>query len=108
MMASKPKSATAVKPGPRAVGRVTPAERDEIQTLYERKNGLVELVAALRENSNIPAGGAFYEKLVADMGHTTTCMQAWWTQKGKFYGWDSSPTGHWFIDFESCEIFLNA
>lgn len=106
-MPAKRTSAKAGKRGPRVVGRVTPAERDEIQTLYERKNGLVELVAALRENGNMPAGDAFYEKLVADMGRTTSRFQAWWKEKGRLYGWEASPTGHWTIDFDSCEIHLS-
>jgi CXXX repeat modification system protein len=106
-MPKKANSAKTAKSDPRMVGRVTPAERDEMQTLFERKNGLVELVAALRENDNMPAGDAFYEKLVADMGRTTTRFQAWWKEKGKLYGWEASPTGHWTIDFDTCEIYLN-
>lgn len=103
-MAPKSKPAKAARP--RLVGRVTPAERDEIQNLYERKNGLIELVGALRENGNMPAGDAFYEKLVTDMWRTTTRFQAWWKEKGNLYGWKSSPSGHWTINFDSCEIFL--
>jgi len=95
------------KSGPRVVGRVAPVERDEIQLLYERKNGLNELVAALRKNGNMPSGDAFYEKLVTDMGRTSTRFQAWWKDKGKLYGWDASPAGHWTIDFDTCEIYLN-
>lgn len=106
-MASKPKAAKAAKSGPRLVGHVTPAERDEMQALYERKNGLVELVAALRENGNMPAGDAFYEKLVTDMGRTTTRFQTWWKEKGKLYGWEASPHGHWTIDFDTRQIYLN-
>lgn len=109
-MAPKPtrtKPGTPAKPGPHVVGRVTPAERDEIQTLYERKNGLVELVAALRENGNMPSGDAFYEKLVTDMGRTSTRFQAWWKDKGRLYGWVASPAGHWTIDFDTCDIYLN-
>lgn len=106
-MAPKPMATKAAKSGPRIVGRVTPAERDEMQALYERKNGLVELVAALRENGNMPAGDAFYEKLVTDMGRTTTRFQAWWKEKGKLYGWEACPNGHWTIDFDTCQIYLN-
>lgn len=106
-MAPRAKTATTGKPVSRVVGRVTPAERDEIQALYERKNGLTELVIALRENGNMPAGEAFYEKLVADMGRTATRFQAWWKEKGKLYGWEGSSTGHWTIDFDTCDIYLN-
>lgn len=38
------------EPGPHVVGRVTPRERDEIRGLFERKNGLNELVLSLQEN----------------------------------------------------------
>ena len=49
------------------VGQVTPEERNEIQTLFERRNGLNELAKILTSDNN-----ALYEKLVKDLGETTT------------------------------------
>lgn len=92
---------------PRVVGRITPKERDEIQVLFERKNGLNALVASLQQNSTILANEAFYEKLVADMGRTTTKFQKWWDDKAAFYGWQGLPGHRWSVNFETCEVILS-
>ena len=91
---------------PRVVGRVTPRERDEIQALYERRNGLKELVLCLQQNNATLANEAFYEKLVADMGKTITRFKKWWEDKAKAYGWESVPGHQWTINFDTCEISL--
>lgn len=83
------------------VGQVTPDERDEIQTLFERRNGLNELAKILT-----PDNVELYERLVADMGTTSTKFQKWWDDKSRHYGWEGTPDGHWEINFDTCEIFL--
>ncbi len=83
------------------VGQVTPEERDEIQKLFERKNGLAELAKILTVDN-----GQLYEKLVKDMGETGTKFQQWWDGKAKQYGWESHPKGNWEINFQTCEIIL--
>lgn len=83
------------------VGQVTPEERDEIQALFERKNGLTELAKILTADN-----GELYEKLVKDMGETGTKFQKWWDEKSKQYGWESHPKGNWEINFLTCEITL--
>lgn len=83
------------------IGQVTPEERDEIQTLFERRNGLKELVKILTiENAEL------YEKLVKDMGKTSTKFQNWWNRMSKKYQWESNENGNWEINFDTCEIFL--
>lgn len=83
------------------IGQVTPEERDEIQALFERKNGLNELAKILTaENSDL------YEKLVKDMGETGAKFQNWWNAMASKYRWPSHPAGHWEIDFNYCTIFL--
>lgn len=83
------------------VGQVTAAERDEIQRLFERRNGLNELAKILTaENAEL------YERLVADMGETGTKFQQWWDTMAAQYNWESVPNGNWEINFETCEIFL--
>ena len=52
------------------VGQVTVEEKNEIQTLFERRNGLVELAKILT-----PDNAELYEKLVKDMGETATKFQ---------------------------------
>ena len=54
------------------VGQVTPEERAEIQALFERKNGLAELAKILTAD-NVE----LYEKLVKDLGETSTKFQRW-------------------------------
>lgn len=55
------------------VGTVTEKERNEIQFLFERKNGLAELSKVLTADNK-----DLYEKLVKDMGETSSKFQQWW------------------------------
>ena len=83
------------------VGQVTPEERTEIQTLFERRNGLNELAKILTaENAEL------YEKLVKDLGETGTKFQKWWDDMAAKYQWESAENGNWEINFDTCEIFL--
>lgn len=85
----------------KTVGHVTPEERDEIQLLFERRNGLNELAKIVTvENSDL------YEKLVKDLGETGTRFQAWWNRMVSKYQWESTEGGNWEINFETCEIYL--
>lgn len=83
------------------IGYVSVDERDEIQDLFERKNGLNELAKILT-----PDNEALYEKLVKDLGENATKFQNWWNAMSEKYAWESSPNGHWEIDFNSCSIYL--
>lgn len=83
------------------VGQVTPEERTEIQTLFERRNGLNELAKILTaENAEL------YEKLIKDLGETGTKFQKWWDDMAAKYQWESAEDGNWEINFDTCEIFL--
>ena len=83
------------------VGQVTVEEKDEIQKLFERRNGLNELATILTaENETL------YEKLVNDMGETSAKFHQWWNRMGDKYNWESAKDGNWEIDFETCEIYL--
>lgn len=83
------------------VGQVTVEEKEEIQTLFERKNGLNELAKILTADN-----GELYEKLVKDMGETGTKFQGWWDRMSQKYNWESAENGHWEINFDTCEIYL--
>ena len=83
------------------VGQVTPEERDEIQMLFERRNGLNELAKILTSYN-----AELYEKLVKDMGETSTIFQNWWTRMSQKYQWESLENGNWEINFDTCEIYL--
>ena len=83
------------------VGIVTPEERDEIQKLFERQNGLNELAKILTSDNT-----ELYEKLVKDMGETSTKFQSWWTRMSQKYQWESTDNGNWEINFDTCEIYL--
>lgn len=83
------------------VGIVTPEERDEIRTLFERKNGLTELAKVVSVDNEI-----LYEKLVKDMGEVTTKYQGWWNLMSAKYAWESVPNGNWEINFDTCDIYL--
>lgn len=83
------------------VGRVSELERDEIQTLFERRNGLTELAKILTADN-----AELYERLVNDLGETSTKFQQWWNRMGDKYQWESAENGNWEIDFSTCEIYL--
>ncbi|MBQ9440302.1 MAG: CXXX repeat peptide modification system protein [Paludibacteraceae bacterium] len=83
------------------VGQVTSDEKNEIQRLFERRNGLNELAKILTaENAEL------YEKLVKDLGETGTKFQHWWDVMAQKYQWESAENGNWEINFDTCEIFL--
>ena len=85
----------------KVIGQVTTEERNEIQTLFERRNGLNELAHILTtENEEL------YEKLVKDLGETGAKFQDWWNRMGEKYNWESAEGGNWEIDFETCNIYL--
>lgn len=86
----------------KVIGKVTEEERDEIQALFERKNGLAELSKILT-----PDNSMMYERLVQDMGRTQTEFQRWWDLMSKKYAWENTEGGSWSIDFDTCEITLS-
>lgn len=85
------------------VGQVTVEEKNEIQSLFERRNGLNELSQILTVENE-----ALYEKLVKDLGETGAKFQNWWNRMGEKYNWESAEGGNWEINFETCEIYLIA
>lgn len=83
------------------VGQVTPEEKEEIQRLFERRNGLNELAKIVTaDNADL------YEKLVKDLGETGTKFQLWWDKMFAKYQWESIDGGNWEINFDTGEIFL--
>lgn len=83
------------------VGQVTQEEKNQIQQLFERRNGLNELAKILTSDNE-----ALYEKLVKDLGETSTKFQHWWDTMATKYQWESSPNGNWEINFDTNEIIL--
>lgn len=85
----------------RLVGQVTVEEKNEIQMLFERRNGLNELAKILTADN-----AELYEKLVKDLGETGGKFQNWWDRMAEKYQWQSTENGNWEINFDTCEIFL--
>ena len=85
------------------VGIVTHEEKNEILTLFERRNGLNELAKILTADN-----AELYEKLVKDLGETGVKFQQWWDRMADKYQWESAENGNWEINFDTCEIFLVA
>lgn len=83
------------------ISRVTEEEKNEIQALFERRNGLNELSQILTIENE-----ALYEKLVKDLGETGAKFQDWWDRMGEKYNRESAEGGNWEINFETCEIYL--
>lgn len=85
----------------KVVGHVTEEEKNEIQALFERRNGLNEL-AKILTSDNVE----LYERLVKDLGETSTKFQNWWDEMSSKYKWESAEDGNWEINFQSNEIIL--
>lgn len=83
------------------VGQVSQEEMEIIKSLFERKNGLLELSKIL-----MPDNELLYEKLVKDMGDTSMKFQKWWDEMSGKYGWKSEVGYAWEIDFDTCNIYL--
>ena len=83
------------------VGKVTEEEKNEILSLFERRNGLNELAKILMVEHE-----TLYEKLVRDLGNTGSKFQKWWDIMAAKYQWESHENGNWEINFETCEIYL--
>ncbi len=83
------------------IGKVLEHERDEIQTLFERQNGLNELAKILT-----PDNTELYDRLVKDMGETVVKFESWWDDMSQKYNWESAPNGNWEIDFNDGTIYL--
>lgn len=83
------------------VGQVTAEEKNEIQTLFERRNGLNELAKIVTADN-----AELYEKLVKDLGETGTKFQNWWDRMAEKYQWETVVDGNWEINFDTCEISL--
>lgn len=85
----------------KVIGYVTEDEKNEIQMLFERRNGLNELAKILTADNT-----ELYDRLVKDMGETGTKFQNWWDRMGEKYQWENNPEGSWEINFQTCEIYL--
>ena len=85
----------------KAVGSVTEEEKNAIQQLFERRNGLNELAKILSAD-NVE----LYERLVKDLGETGTKFQQWWDDLASKYQWESAENGNWEINFQTNEILL--
>lgn len=85
----------------KVIGQVTVEEKNEIQALFERRNGLNELAKIVTADND-----GLYEKLVKDLGETDVKFQSWWNRMGDKYRWESVDGGNWEINFDTCEIYL--
>lgn len=85
----------------KVVGSVTEEEKNAIQKLFERRNGLNELAKILTKD-NVQ----LYERLVKDLGETGTKFQNWWDEMSAKYQWESTENGTWEINFQTNEIIL--
>ena len=83
------------------VGHVTPEERDAIQILFERRNGLNELAKIITVDNT-----ELYERIVKDLSTTTAKFHNWWNAMSAQYKWESADNGNWEINFETCDIYL--
>jgi CXXX repeat modification system protein len=83
------------------VGSVTEQEKNQIQIIFERRNGLNELAKILT-----PDNEELYNRLVKDLGETTHKFQDWWNKMAAKYQWESVDGGNWEINFETGDIYL--
>ena len=78
----------------RLVGQVTVEEKNGIQMLFERRNGLNELAKRVTADNT-----ELYENLVMVLGETGNKFQNWWDRISDKYYWVSVANG-------KCEFFF--
>jgi len=87
------------------IAMVSDEERDEIQMLFERKNGLSELLKSVvdmkQQGDNIDI---IYDKLVQDMGKTNLKYKLWWDKIIDKYKLQNYKISQLRIDFQSKKI----
>jgi CXXX repeat modification system protein len=87
----------------RRIGQVSEQEKEEIRTLSNRKNTLIELSKLIEVSA---ANRPQYEKLVQDIVEATICFQQWWNTMETKYQWNKHPTESWEIDFRTNDVYL--
>ncbi len=90
------------------VGKVTVEEKNELLTLYERKNGIEELLGTLESGFlNEEETKKLLDKMYIEEGKAKLQMQEWWENMYKKYNWESKKGMQWNIDFRTCDIYLS-
>lgn len=88
------------------IGSVSPGERDLIQALYLKKQGLGELFVSIsRISDDDVKASRLYERLVEDMSTVAEEFQQWWDGMSKKYEWPRREDTTLRIDFDSCAIY---
>lgn len=91
------------------VGSVTESEKSQVLLLFERKNGLEELVSSLENPILGDSGKSDLDKrIIDDIRETETKLKAWWDRMYQKYKWKSEEGSHWSIDFFTNDIVLQA
>lgn len=92
----------------RIIGSVTDEEKDQIESIYEKKNGLIELMYSLNQNTLLSeeTTNSIYDKLASDMGKNKVSFDEWWSEMQQKYQWISPEGYSYFIDFHTNEIML--
>ena len=92
----------------RVIGTVTVEEKKQIENLFERKNGLGELLLIISGNNLLDeeTKNNTYEKVIVDMGKTKTAFDKWWTDMQNKYQWPNINGYSYHIDFVTNEIIL--
>jgi CXXX repeat modification system protein len=86
----------------RTVGRVGPAEVEEIRALHGRKVALKELVysmGAMRPEEV----ASIYERVVTDLAQTCLLYDAWWSKVQATFGESGVKLE---LDFATGEVFV--
>lgn len=82
------------------IGKVSDTEKEEIRTIYNRKNSLMELAKSITSDDSI------YERLILDICETNSKYQLWWNNMSSKYNWEKCDNTNYRLDFESCEVYL--
>ena len=78
---------------------LTEEEKNTIEVLYEKKIALENLAQIIDpENSELRA------KFEEDYGKVLNKFQSWWRENSEKYYWEKGQ--NWYINFATCEVFL--
>lgn len=84
----------------RNICMIEDSQRQEIQELYEKKLAYENLAKILSPSQN----AEMYNRLISDYGSAIRQFSEWWDH---ILAEHNLPTGEYYIDFTSNEIYCN-
>jgi CXXX repeat modification system protein len=89
--------------GKKILGKVSKDEKNEIERIFERENGLKELEVSVKDKIS----SELYNKIFSDFCSNHKKMVKWWQDIRGKYNWESPENAILNIDFNTREVFFS-